>query len=164
MEHAALPTGLRLAEMKLLQGDKATAEELAEKALADPKGDHPQAHYLLARIDLMDKDPEEAITHFSEALKTSKNPRTLAWSHIYLGRLYDTLQEPDRTKAVEEYKAALATRDSLPDTRAAAEAGIKKPFALPQRAPVKDEDAPFDPSGKAEKEAYKPPVPEAKKR
>ncbi len=40
---------------------------------------------------------------------------------------------PERQKAIEEYKAALTVRDSQPDTKAAAEAGIKAPFALPTR-------------------------------
>ncbi len=156
---AQQPTGLRLAEMKMLQGDTATAEELAEKALADPLGDHPQAHYVLARVDLMQREPDQAISHFNEALKTSKNPRTLAWSHIYLGRLYDV--QANRPKALDEYKAALATRDSLPDTKIAAQTGLKQPFSTPKREAMPNaakDDEPFDPSGKAEKEAYKPPA------
>jgi tetratricopeptide (TPR) repeat protein len=155
------PTGLRLAEMKMMQGDTTGAQELAEKALADPAGDHPQALYLIARLELMQRQPDEAINHFSETIKTSKDPRTLAWSHIYLGRLYDI--QANRPKAVDEYKAALSTRDSQPDTKAAAETGLKQPFALPQREGVQkvgsdadDDNTPFDPSGKAEKEAYKP--------
>ncbi len=156
------PTGLRLAELKMMQGDTATAQELAEKALADPNGDHPQAHYLLARLDLMEREPDQAISHFAETLKTSKDPRTLAWSHIYLGRLYDI--QANRPRAIDEYKAALSTRDSQPDTKAAAEVGIKQPFALPKReampkASSDKDDEPFDPSGKAEKEAYKPSKP-----
>jgi hypothetical protein len=156
------PTGLRLAQLKLLQGDTAAAQELAEKALADPTADHAQANYILAQAELLEREPDDAITHFAEVLKTSKDPRTLAWSHIYLGRLYDIQSE--RPKAVEEYKAALATRDSRPDTKTAAEAGLKQPFALPKReamphatsAPGSDDNTPFDPSGKSEKEAYKP--------
>jgi tetratricopeptide (TPR) repeat protein len=158
------PTGLRLAEMKMMQGDAATAAELAQKALDDPQGDHPQAHYVLARVDLMEREPDEAISHFNEALKTSKDPRTLAWSHIYLGRLYDV--QANRPKALDEYKAALATRDSLPDTKIAAQTGLKQPFTTPKREAMQNstkakdpDDEPFDPSGKAEKEAYKPAPP-----
>ncbi len=148
-------SGLRLAEMDLLKGDTAAASELAEKALTDPAADHAEANYVLARAELMERQPEEAIDHFNTALKTSKNPRTLAWSHIYLGRLYDIQSE--RPKAVEQYRAALATRDSQLDTKAAAETGLKQPFALPARARQHDEDdTPIDPSGKAEKEAYRP--------
>jgi hypothetical protein len=74
--------------------------------------------------------------------------------------LYDTETEPDRAKAIVEYKAALATRDSQPDTKAAAETGLKQPFALPRREAMPNQEpdeAPLDPSGKAEKEAYRPP-------
>jgi hypothetical protein len=82
--------------------------------------------------------------------------------------MYDIARDPDdpgsikpqREKALSEYRAALASRDSQPDTKAAAEAGIQQPFALPKRsaasADQQDENAPLDPTGKAEKEAYRP--------
>jgi tetratricopeptide (TPR) repeat protein len=160
-------TGLDLAEMKLMKGDKDGANEIAEKVLANPAGDHAQANYLIARIDLLDQNPDDAVTHFRAALETSKDPRTLAWCHIYLGRLYDMQQQPDRKRAVAEYKLALNLRDDRPDTRAAAESGIKAPFTAPKREGVTAEssdadtdDTPLDPTGKAEKEAYKPPPPQ----
>lgn len=159
--------GMNLAEMDLMKGDSEDAADLAEKALADPHGDHASATYLLARIDLMQGDPEKASKGFLQTLQLSKDPRTLAWSHIYLGRLYDTMNPPERAKAVSEYKAALTVRDGQPDTKQAAESGISSPFALPQRAKsaaedntTGDDDKDFDPTGKAEKEAYKPPVPQ----
>ncbi len=153
-------TGLDLAEMKLIKGDRAGAHAIAEQVLADPRGDQAQANYLIARIDLLNQDPADAVTHFTAALETSKDPRTLAWCHIYLGRLYDMQQEPDRKRAVAEYRAALNLRDDRPDTRAAAESGLKTPFTVPkpqQAAPDEDDDTPVDPTGKAEKDAYKPP-------
>ena len=150
------------AEMALLKGDRATADELATKAMADPKADHGRARYVLARVELMDGHPDEAMTGFNETLALSKDPRTLAWSHIYLGRLYDSMRGAHREQAVAEYQAALTVRDAKADTRIAAEKGIKAPFAFPQRpgapkAAAKEED--FDPTGKAEKEAYKPSAP-----
>jgi tetratricopeptide (TPR) repeat protein len=151
--------GLELAELDLLKGDKDDAADIAEKALADPNGDHADATYLLARIDLMDGDPDKASKGFEQTLALSKDPRTVAWSHIYLGRLYDTMDPPDREKAVAEYRAALVTRDSLPDTKQAAESGLAKPFMLPQRDKPAEDDQPFDPTGKAEKDSYKPPTP-----
>ena len=153
--------GLELAELDLLKGKMNEAADLAEKANADPKADHGRATYILARIDLMQGDPDKAIQGFTAALKQSQDPRTIAWSHIYLGRLYDIEATPERDKAIAEYKAALASRDSRPDTKAAAEAGLKQPFALPRRAqqPSADDDKDFDPTGKAEKEAYKPGAP-----
>jgi tetratricopeptide (TPR) repeat protein len=153
-------TGLQLAEMKIFKGDLAGASDIANQVLADPGGDHAQAHYVLARVNLMQRQPGAAIGDFQAVLDTSKNPRTLAWSHIYLGRLYDIV--PDREKAVAEYQAALIVRDSQPDTRAAAEQGIKTPFVAPKaehKTPDESDDAPLDPSGKAEKDAYRPPPP-----
>jgi hypothetical protein len=152
--------GMDLAEIDLMTGKAGDAADLAAAALADPTGDHGRATYVLARIDLMEGDPEKASAGFEHTLTLSKDPRTMAWSHIYLGRLYDTQDPPDRQRAVAEYKAALTVRDSMPDTRAAAESGVAKPFALPQRANTKpgpDDDKDFDPTGKAQKDAYKPP-------
>ncbi|MBB5343788.1 hypothetical protein [Tunturibacter empetritectus] len=153
-------TGLQLAEEKIFRGDLDGASDIANKVLADPKGDHAQAHYVLARVNLMQRQPGAAFADFQEVLDSSKDPRTLAWSHIYLGRLYDV--KDDRKKAVAEYQAALTVRDAQPDTKAAAEKGIKEPFVAPKVAhqqQEEDDDAPLDPSGKAEKDAYRPPPP-----
>jgi len=152
--------GLDLAEVDLMKGDGGGAADLAEAAMQDPNGDHGRARYMLARIDLMSGHPEEALKGFEETLTLSKDPRTLAWAHIYMGRLYDSENPPERDKAVAEYKTALEVRDSKPDTKLAAEAGVKKQFALPQRTkPAEDDDKDFDPTGKKEKEAYKPDAP-----
>ena len=155
-------SGLQLAELKIFKGDLTGASDIANKVLADPTGDHAQAHYVLARVNLMQRQPGAAIGDFQEVLDTSKNPRTLAWSHIYLGRLYDIMPQPDRQKAIAEYQAALTVRDARPDTKAAAEQGIKQPFVAPKvehQTPDESNDAPLDPSGKAEKDAYRPPPP-----
>jgi tetratricopeptide (TPR) repeat protein len=158
--------GMDLAEMDLMKGQVNDAADLAEAAMQDPKADHARASYLLARIELMQGDPDKSIAGFQQTLKLSKDPRTMAWSHIYLGRLYDIESPPARDKAIAEYNAALAVRDSAPDTKAAAESGLAKPFQLPQRAGQPhaehtvsgDDDKDFDPTGKAEKQAYKPPT------
>jgi hypothetical protein len=108
----------------------------------------------------MQGEPDEALDHLTQTVKLSHDPRTIAWAHIYLGRMYDIAQTPQREKALAEYRAALANRDSQPDTKAAAEKGIQQPFALPKRTATssdqEDNDAPLDPTGKAEKEAYRP--------
>ncbi len=147
----------------MMKGDHDGAEAIAKKILAEPAGDHAGAHYLLGRLDLLEQNPEQAVIDLNAALETSRDPRTLAWCHIYLGRLYDMQQEPDRKKALAEYHAAMNLRDNQPDTKAAAESGLKAPFALPKREHASsdedDADAPLDPTGKAEKEAYKPPPP-----
>ena len=103
----------------------------------------------------MQPDVRMAMAGFEKAAATAKETRILAWSHIYLGRLYDVV--PDRQKALAEYQAALTVRDSLPDTKAAAEKGLKQPFTNPNGPAAKPQEEPLDPSGKAEKQAYRPP-------
>jgi tetratricopeptide (TPR) repeat protein len=161
-------SAMDLAELDLMTGKPGDAQDLAEAALAAPalpanEPDRARATYILARIELMQGDPEKSMAGFQQALALSKDPRTQAWSHIYLGRLYDIQNPPDRSKAIAEYKAALTVRDGRPDTKQAAESGLKQPFALPQRAKPQpadtDDDKDFDPTGKAQKDAYKPPVP-----
>ena len=162
--------GLDLAEAKLMKGDADGAQEMAEAALKSNPND-AQAHYLLGRISLMHGEPDDALQHLTETIQLSRDPRTTAWAHIYLGRMYDIARDendpnghPQRAKAIAEYRAALSNRDSLPDTKAAAEKGIKEPFTLPRRqtgsSDVQPDDEPLDPSGKAEKEAYRPPRPQ----
>ena len=171
------PTGLELAENKLRTGDLDGAVEIADAVLkANPA--NAEAHYLLGRIDLMQGDADDAMEHLTQTVKLSRDPRTVAWAHIYLGRMYDIARDPDdpgavkpqREKALAEYRAALANRDSQPDTKAAAEKGIQQPFALPRRAAAPADlqqdnaapadAAPLDPTGKAEKDAYRPAAPQ----
>ena len=73
------------AESDLMKGDVADASDLAGKVMADPAGDHGRAQYVLARIDLMQGQPDKAMEGFAATLKLSQDPRTVAWSHIYLG-------------------------------------------------------------------------------
>jgi len=54
----------------------------------------------------------------------------VAWSHIYLGRIYD-LQE-NREAALGEYRAALKVNDLPQEIKAAAERGIKQAYEPPK--------------------------------
>jgi len=135
-ERPPQPKQLDLAEMKLMKGDVAGAAELAQKALDTHTGDQGQADFILARVNLMNGKIDDAQAAFRNTLTASKDPRMLAWSHIYLGRILDV--EDQRDDAIAEYKAALAVRDGQPDTKAAAEQGLKTPFALPHRAQADD--------------------------
>ena len=138
----------------MLEGDLTGADELAEQALKDPAQDHAEALYVQARVALLEGDPETSTAEFNQVVHESGNPRTVAWAHIYLGRLYDTRQPAERDKAVTEYKAALAIPNVQPDAKAAATAGVRTAFTVPKT--VHREEEPLDPSGKAEKDAYKP--------
>jgi tetratricopeptide (TPR) repeat protein len=132
--------GLDLAEMKLIKGDKSGAAQLAQAALDQKSGDPAYADYILGQVALLNGNMDEAQTRFGDAVRLSKDPRTLAWAHIYLGRIHDV--EEDRDEAVAEYKAALTARDGQADTKRAAEKGLQQPFALPHSAqPDDDKDA-----------------------
>ena len=151
------PTGMALAEKKMLERDYDGAEEIADKALGNPAttpNDHADALYIRARVELLRGDPETSTADFQTILQQSQDPRTLAWAHIYLGRLYDTKDPAERKEAVTEYRAALAVPGVQPDARSAAEHGLKVPFNVPRTEHREEE--PLDPSGKAEKDSYKP--------
>ncbi|HEY9138952.1 MAG TPA: hypothetical protein VIM67_11820 [Terriglobus sp.] len=148
------------AELKLQNGDKLGAEEIAEKQLAANPAD-AEAQYMIARLKLLQGDPQGAFDRFQKIVATGKDARTVAWSHVYLGRLYDAQQNPDRAKAVAEYTAALNMPGAQADVRAAAKQGIQQPFAAPKRTVQNsdqrpDDDEELDPTGKKQKESYKP--------
>jgi hypothetical protein len=135
--------GLDLAEMKLMKGDTDGAGALAQQSVTDKSGDPARANFILARVAIMHRDVPVAQHDFEETLRLSKDPRMLAWSHIYLGRIYDI--QDQRDQAVNEYRAALTVRDGQADTRMAAEKGLKQPYAVPQQVhtePAADDDTP----------------------
>jgi hypothetical protein len=143
------PRGLDLAELDLIKGDPKTATSLAQTALKEHTGDPARANFILARASLVAGNIDDAETAFRETVRLSNDPRMLAWSHIYLGRILDV--EEKRDDAVTEYKAALTVRDGQPDTKQAAEKGIKTPFALPKRAGSDDDGD--DPPSKTQAQA-----------
>ena len=127
-------TGLDLAEARLAAGDVATASGLARQALTvhddtiQAVADEARANFILARTAIMSGHPEEAIDRFQKTIATTKDPRLVSWSHIYLGRMLDL--DCKRDPAVAEYKQALATRDGALDTRLAAERGVKAAYTV----------------------------------
>jgi Flp pilus assembly protein TadD len=130
--------GLDLAEMKLIKGDTDGAGALAQQSVADKSGDPARANFILARVAIMHRDVPGAQHDFEETIRLSKDPRMLAWSHIYLGRIYDIQEERDQ--AVNEYRAALTVRDGQSDTRLAAETGLKQPYAVPKHEHSEGDD------------------------
>jgi tetratricopeptide (TPR) repeat protein len=86
---------------------------------------HARAYYGLARIAVLERDPETGDRLFRKALELEPDATTKAWSLLYLGRLADS--QGDREQAVEQYKAALAVPDAPDQVREAAEQGLKAP-------------------------------------
>ncbi len=134
--------GLDLAEMKLLQGDVNGASTLAHQALTQHTGDTARADFLLARCAVMQRNVPDARHYFEETVRLSKDPRLLAWSHIYLGRM-DDLQH-SRDEALAQYQQALVTRDGQLDTKEAAERGLKEPYGPPAGVRQQEDDSDDD--------------------
>jgi hypothetical protein len=160
--------GLDLAEARLQAGDPAGAASLARPFLAEKTPGHESgsslqatadaahANFVLARVAAMTGHPSEAMTRFQTTVDTSKEPRLLAWSHIYMGRMYDLACKRD--DALDQYKQALANRDGQLDTRLAAERGVKAAYAVNGHT-CEDEDA-DDTDPKADPKAPAPAKPQ----
>lgn len=127
---AAKPANpLNEAEKYFAAGDFTRAKELAQKALDSSDSDKGRTQFLLARIAISTKDLPGAQALFEKAIEVSREPRVIAWSNIYLGRIYDL--KSDRETAVKHYRAALESGDSSSITRSAAERGLKQPYQPP---------------------------------
>ena len=117
------------AERRLAAGDPETAQKLAQKALDEQEEDSGRALFILAEVATANRDMEGARTYFEKALQTAHEPKVIAWSHIYLGRIFD-LQE-DRFNALDQYRAALSAAAALPEAKLAAQKGLDQPYEPP---------------------------------
>ena len=119
---------LNVAEQKLAAGDRDGAQKLANEVVQHNHGGEAPGHavFILARIATLTGKMEEARVSFEQAVGSVHDSRMLAWSHIYLGRIYDIQEKRD--VAVEHYRAALAAGDPSADTQAAAERGLTEPY------------------------------------
>jgi hypothetical protein len=119
------------AEQRLAAGDKESAQKLARQALTDKAEDQGRALFILAEVATVSKDLEGARNFFMQALDATKDPKVVAWSHIYLGRIFDL--EEERETAVDHYRAALSAAASLPEAKKAAERGIEQGYEPPNQ-------------------------------
>jgi tetratricopeptide (TPR) repeat protein len=140
-------TGLDLAEARLAAGDVATASAMARQTLTthsdtfnelEEAANRARAEFILARAAILTGHPGQAIEGFQKTLASSKDPRLLAWSHIYLGRMLDL--DCKRDQALAEYQDALRVRDGQQDTRLAAERGVKAAYAAKGHSCEEDTD------------------------
>ena len=140
-------TGLDLAEARLAAGDVATASAMARQSLTmhsdsfnelEEVANASRAEFILARAAILTGHPGQAIDGFQKTLASSKDPRLLSWSHIYLGRMLDL--DCKRDQALSEYQEALKVRDGQQDTRLAAERGVKAAYAVKGHSCDEDDD------------------------
>jgi hypothetical protein len=127
---------LLAAQQRLASGDVEGAKKIAQQALDEKQEDPGRALFILAQVAILNRDMQGARGYFQQALGVAHEPTVLAWSHIYLGRIFD-LQE-DRAAAVDQYRAALTAGGSLPEAKAAAERGIQKPYEPPSHPQQQD--------------------------
>ncbi|MGO9128038.1 MAG: hypothetical protein ACLP6G_24520 [Terriglobales bacterium] len=119
------------AEQRLSAGDSDGARKLAQQALDTKREDPGRALFILAQVATMNRDLQGARSYFEQALGVAREPKVVAWSHIYLGRIFD-LQE-ERAAALDHYRAALTAGTQLPEVKAAAERGMQQPYEPPSR-------------------------------
>jgi len=123
---------LMTAEQRLTAGDTDSAQKLAQQALEERSEDPGRALFILAEVATHNSDMQGARNYFERALEVAHEPKVVAWSHIYLGRIFD-LQE-DREAALDHYRAAVNAGSALPEAKAAAELGLQQPYE-PTRRP-----------------------------
>lgn len=114
---------LDLAEERLAQRDAQGAHRIAQQVLDQKTEDPARAMFILGRAAALNKDVDGARMLFERTLAVAKEPRMVAWSHIYLARILDLMC--NRENAVSHYKAALRAGDASPDTKSAADKGIQ---------------------------------------
>jgi tetratricopeptide (TPR) repeat protein len=121
------------AERRFSAGDVETSQKLAQQALDEGQGDPGRALFILAQVATRNKDMEGARGYFERAVQMAHEPKVIAWSHIYLGRIFDLKEERD--VAVDHYRAAKEVAGiTLPEVKTAAERGIEQPYEPPQSA------------------------------
>jgi tetratricopeptide (TPR) repeat protein len=129
-----------LAERALATGNLPEAGRLAQDSLTE-KEDPARAYFVLASVATFSGDMQGAQTNFQKALEAGNDPRVVAWSHIYLGRIFDL--QGERDSALAQYNAALATGGAPSEARTAAQRGIQQPYEPPtarHQDPDKDKD------------------------
>ena len=127
-----LDQNILAAQHQLAAGHPEAAQAMFENILtAHPH--EPRVEFELAMVALKQQDADRAqmllrriVRHSPTGDGIQPDPKTLAWSHVYLGRIYD-LQE-NRDDAVAEYSAALKVEGAPDAARKAAQAGQQSPY------------------------------------
>lgn len=128
-----LETELSAAERMIAERDAAGAARAFERILLKVPA-QPRATYGLAVASVLQGDAEHARALFEQVVAAAHDdspqmrpePATLAWTHIYLGRMHDL--EDDREQALQEYRAALAIDNAPEAARSAAQGGIQQAY------------------------------------
>lgn len=116
----------------------ARAAEIAFRRVLAKYPDQIRAWYGLGLVAVMDHDGPRAKQVFGRLISgehaATQDPMVLAWSHVYMGRIYDGDGEQERAKT--EYQAALQVQGGPDQARQAAQKGLtdvanEKPVSRP---------------------------------
>jgi len=118
---AALTEG----ERRIAEKNARAAEASFQKVVAKYP-DQPRAWYGLGLVALLDHDGPRAKEVFGRLTAgehaATSDPMVLAWSHVYLARIYDGEGQPRQAEA--EYQAALTVQGGPEQARQAAQKGL----------------------------------------
>jgi len=134
----------------LEEGERQIATQNAAAAVAafqrvlekDPE--QPRALYGLAVAAVLQGDADRAKELFRHLVAgppqkgeraPARDPVIVAWSHVYLGRIYDV--DGDRDLAVSEYRAAMAIEGAPETARLAAQRGVEKGYQPASTKPTR---------------------------
>jgi tetratricopeptide (TPR) repeat protein len=121
-------------------GDAAGAAAAYQRALAIAPQE-PRALYGYAVASLLLGEGERAFDLFGQVVSAASaadpavrpDAGTLAWAHVYRGRMHDLAEE--REEAIVEYRAALAVAGAPEAARAAAQKGVEQAYQPAARNP-----------------------------
>jgi len=128
---------IRQGEQHIAEQNGVAAAAVFDQLLAQQPG-HPHALYGRAVAAVLLGEGKRARELFQQVVQSvalpgafdkvaaGKGPLILAWSHIYLGRIYD--MEGHRELALSEYRAALAVAAAPEAARRAAQRGLQEAF------------------------------------
>lgn len=118
---AALTDG----EKHIAERDPRAAESSFLSVLAKYP-DQPRAWYGIGLVALLDRDAEKAKQVFGRLTTgehaASHDPMVMAWSHVYLGRIFEDEGQLDRAKT--EYQAVLTVQGAPAQAQQAAQKGL----------------------------------------
>jgi tetratricopeptide (TPR) repeat protein len=118
---AALTEG----EKRIAEKNPRAAESSFQSVLAKYP-DQPRAWYGIGLVALLDHDAERAKEVFGRLTAgdhaASQDPMVMAWSHVYLARIFEDEGQLERAKT--EYQAVLQVQGAPPQAQQAAQKGL----------------------------------------
>ncbi len=111
---------------KKLSEKNPRAAEVSFKSVLAKYPNQPRAWYGLGMVAVLDHDAERAKEVFSRLTTgqyaASQDPLVMAWSHIYLARIFEDEGQMDRAKS--EYQAVLNVQGAPSQAQQAAQKGL----------------------------------------